>query len=92
MEDVFRILDRFKIIGVGTIFLIKNHMRSVISVGDIFYDIQGNRFKVTGIEIPRCTSESMDFEDLPLGLRFEQLDGVEVAGNILVRSSENLTK
>ena len=86
MRDVFRILDRFRITGRGMVYTIKNYAHSLIRVGDVLYDLWGNRFKVTGIEMFRRMPDGMGSEDLPRGLMFELMDGVEAEGNILIRS------
>ncbi len=98
MGEVFRIQERFRITGRGTVYTIKNygiylyhginlyHGHSTIRVGDILYDLQSNRFKVVGIEMFRRIPEGMGIEDMPLGLMFELMDGVEAKGNLLVRS------
>jgi hypothetical protein len=86
MGDVFRIQERFRITGRGTVYTIKNYGHSTIRVGDILYDLQSNRFKVMGIEMFRGIPGGMGIEDMPLGLMFELMDGVEAKGNLLVRS------
>ncbi len=90
MPDVFRILDRFKITDRGTIYTVKNHAHSNIRIGDVLYDFQSNRFKVKGIEMFRRIPDGMSIEDMPIGLMFELMDGVEVEGNMLVRSLEDV--
>ena len=91
MTDVFRILDRFKITGRGTVYTVKNYSHSNIRIGDILYDLQSNRFKVKGIEMFRRIPNGMDIEDMPLGLMFELMDGAEAEGNMLVRSLEDVS-
>lgn len=86
MTDVFRILDRFKITGRGTVYTVKNYARSNIRIGDVLYDFQSNRFRVKGIEMFRRIPDGMSIEDMPLGLLFELMDGVEAEGNMLVRN------
>ena len=90
MADVFRILDRFKITGRGTVYTVKNYAHSNIRIGDVLYDLQSNRFIVKGIEMSGRIPDGMSREDMPLGLLFELVDGVEVAGNMLVRSPRNV--
>lgn len=86
MRDVFKILDRFKITGRGTIYTIKNYNHSNICIGDILYDLQNNCFKVKGVEMVRRIWGEKNIEDRPLGVMVELLDGVEAEGNMLVRS------
>ena len=91
MSDVLRIIDRFKLTGGRTIYLVKNYLHSPICIGDLFFDLRGNRFKVEGIEMVRRCPEGTRFEDLPLGLCFELVDGVDAEGNILVRSLQDIS-
>ncbi len=91
MEDVFRIIERFKLTGRGTIYIIKLSRNSVLNLGDILFDLHGNKFKVSGIEIcGRYWNNIPPIEELPRGIKFEQLSGVEVEGNILVRDLTNI--
>ena len=60
-------------------------------MGDVLSDLRGNRFEVSGIEMyRRKRPEGKTLEDMPLGLMFKQLDGMEVFGNILVSDLENI--
>lgn len=59
-------------------------------IGDILCDLQGKRFKVKGIAMFRRFKEYINFNEIPLGIMFEQMDGVEANGNILVRSLEDI--
>lgn len=90
MSEVFRILERFKITGRGTVYTIKKDEQTNIRIGDILFDLQGNRFKVRGIEMFRRLTEHFDFDKMPLGIMFELMDGVEAYGNILLRSLEDI--
>ena len=86
MENVFRISDRFKIAGIDTVYTVKNYVHSNVRIGDILYDLQGNRFKVKSIEMFRQILDETSMEDMPLGIILECMDGVEAEGNILVRN------
>lgn len=86
MENVFRISDRFKIAGIDTVYTVKNYVNSNVRIGDILYDLQGNRFKVKSIEMFRQILDETSMEDMPLGIILECMDGVEAEGNILVRN------
>lgn len=91
MGDILRILDRFRITGRGIVYTVKINKDACIRMGDILSDLKENRFEVSGIEMSRRKmSEGKTLEDMPLGLMFKQLDGVEVFGNILVRDLENI--
>ena len=91
MSDVLRILDRFRITGRGIVYTVKINKDAYIRMGDVLSDLRGNRFEVSGIEMcRRKMPEGKTLEDIPLGLMFKQLDGVEVFGNILVNDLENI--
>lgn len=90
MGNVFRILDRFKIAGTGTIYTVKNCTHSTIRIGDILYDLQGNRFRVKGIEMFRQILDEASRDDMPLGIMLEYMDGVEAEGNLFVKNQENI--
>ena len=90
MGEVLRIQDRFKITGRGMVYFVKIYNHSTIHIGDVFYDLQGYRFKVAGIEMIRRIPDDKDPEDMPVGLLFEPVDGVEVEGNILVSSLSDI--
>ena len=77
MENVFRISDRFKIAGIDTVYTVKNYVHSNVRIGDILYDLQGNRFKVKSIEMFRQILDETSMEDMPLGIILECMDGVE---------------
>ncbi len=83
---VFRITDKFRISGVGIVYMLKIDKGNTIHVGDIYQDLRGSHFKIRGIEmIHRMISSSISYDELPIGVLFELLDGVEVSGNILVK-------
>ena len=48
--DIFRIIERFKIADRGTVYVLRGSQVDELKLEDILYDLQGNRFKVTGIE------------------------------------------
>lgn len=85
MADVLRIVDKFVITGIGTVYMVKHSKDAIIRVGDIFYDLRGNKFAVKGIEMfRRKILADVDIENMPVGLLFDVVDGVEVHGNLLV--------
>lgn len=85
MADVLRIVDKFVITGMGTVYMVKPCKDATIRVGDTFYDLRGNKFAVKGIEMfRRKMLADVAIENLPIGLLFDRVDGVEVHGNILV--------
>lgn len=85
MSEVFRIIDRLKITGRGIVYTVEIPKGFTVRVGDILFDLRGNRFKVKGIEMFRRIPDGKLIEDMPVGLLFELLDKIEAAGNIMVR-------
>lgn len=90
MADVLRILDRFMITGRGLVYTVKNNKNTVIKAGDLYYDLQGHRFKVKGIEEFCGNIKEFSIEERPLGFMLEMLDGADVTGNILVTDLKNI--
>lgn len=91
VEDDLCILDRFRITGRGVVYTVKISKGCIIHIGDVLLDLRGNRFEVSGIEMFRgIIAEGKSFEDMPLGLMFKQLDGVEAYGNILVKDLNDI--
>lgn len=83
--EVFRIIDRFIITGRGTVYMVDIRKGADMHIGDILLDLRGNHFKVKGIEMLRRILAEQSMEDMPVGLLFELMDGVEACGNILIR-------
>lgn len=67
MAKVFRILDRFKIAGSGTVYMIKNDPDMSLHLEDILYDLKGHRFQIIGFEMFRHLISDIPFEKLPVG-------------------------
>lgn len=88
MADVLRILDRFHITGRGTVYLLKVNKDVPIHIGDVFFDLRGNQFKVKGIEMDRRFLADYNMKDTPIGILFETVSRKDVEGNILVRDLE----
>ena len=65
MADILRIQERFNITGRGLVYTVKYNKGELIHVGDIFYDLQGHRFKVQGIEMFRRITEDIPWDELP---------------------------
>lgn len=77
--------------GRGVVYTVKINKGACIRMGDVLSDLRGNRFEVSGIEMcRRKRPEGKTPEDMPLGLMFKQLDGMEVFGNILVSDLEDI--
>ena len=91
MAAVLRIIDRFKITGRGTVYTVENCFHSEIRIGDLFFDLHGNRFKIKGIEMFHRFLEGVGPDDWPLGLLFDPIDGTDVVGNILVSDQSEIS-
>ena len=90
MAKVFRILDRFKITGRGTVYMIKNDPDMSLHLEDILYDLKGHRFQIIGFEMFRHLISDIPFEELPVGILFRALDEVEAEGQIFVDSFNDI--
>ncbi len=86
MSEVFRIIDRFKVTRRGSVYAVEIPKGFAVRIGDILFDLRGNKFKVKGIEMFRRIPESKLIEEMPMGLLFELLDKVEASGNILAKA------
>lgn len=60
MDKILRIKERFNITGRGIIYVVEMKNDTVIRIGDVFEDLRGNRFRLSGIEMFRRTLEKMD--------------------------------
>lgn len=91
MNEVGRILNRFKIPGRGILYIIKFNQRSNLKLGDVLYDLRGNQFRIIAFEMIRRSSENIGSQDeLSQGIMFEFINGNEVQGNILVKEIQNI--
>ena len=90
MDKILRIKERFNITGRGIIYVVEMKNDTVIRIGDVFEDLRGNRFRLSGIEMFRRTLEKMDGDYQEIGLMFELIDKKEVQGNFLVMGRTKL--
>ncbi len=88
--EVFRIFDRFKITGRGPVYMLQDYLVNNLKLDDILYDLQGNRFKVTGIEHFGCNLIGDYNRHMPVGVLFEKMDGIDAEGFILLRKQPNI--
>lgn len=84
MATILRILNKFYIKNQGMVYTTKNESYpNTFKIDDIFFDLQGNRFKIKGIEmikLANVTNISLD----TTGVMLEALDNCEVQGQLLV--------
>ncbi len=85
MADVFRIQERFEMVGRRVVYTVKIPPGAAIRRGDILLDLRGNHFKVQGAEEMPGRIPYGNFADMPTGVVLEATDGVQVSGTILVR-------
>lgn len=88
--NILRIQNRFTITGRGTVYTVEYKKGADIRIGDLFYDLHGNRFEVKGIEMQKGCFSDIPFDEQPRGLLVELLDGVEALGTILVSELDNV--
>lgn len=84
MADVFRIQERFEMVGRGVVYTVKISPGAEFRIGEILLDLRGNHFKVQEAEMPGRIPYG-NFADMPTGVVLEPTDGVQVSGTILVR-------
>lgn len=85
ISNVFRIIDWLNITGTGLIYIIRIDDNSILRIGDVLYDLQGNSFKVKGIEMFHTQFKDLEYGKDVVGIMFDSVDGIGVEGNILVR-------
>ena len=79
MGIILRIKDRFNITGRGKIYLIEMKSDAVIKIGDVFEDLTGNRFRISGIEMfDRYLETTQHGEYCEIGVMFDLVDKKEV--------------
>ena len=86
MIVVLRIIDRFEIKGRGTVYIVKNLNDCELRVGDTFFDLLGNHFKLKGIEMFRRIPTDNAVDEYPLGIMLEKVNGKSVQGNLLLQN------
>lgn len=90
MDEIFRITDRFLIEGRGCVYMIYLAKDSVLRMEEILFDLQGKRFRVKGFEMVRRLPGGRNGAEMPVGVMLEAMEGVEAAGNILVREVSDI--
>ena len=86
MTDIFKIIDRFDLSTQRTIYMLKMSKGAVLKLGTFLFDLHGNGFKVTGIEMgTRCWERFPLSEEFPIGVLLESASGADVEGTILVK-------
>ncbi len=78
------------ITGRGIIYVVEMKNDTVIRIGDVFEDLRGNRFRLSGIEMFRRILEKMDGDYQEIGVMFELIDKKEVQGSFLVKGKTKL--
>ena len=84
MNIILRVIDSFNITNRGKIYQTVNETYpSSFKLNEVFYDLLGFRFKVTGIPMHRSIApEQVKWDEHEL--MFENIDGEEIHGTILV--------
>ena len=90
MEDILRIQERFNITGRGTVYTVKYNKGASMRLGDLFYDLHGNRLKIKGIEMFRGHINDVSVKERTIGILFELVDDVEAMGSILVSELKSI--
>lgn len=90
MGEVFRIVERFEIQGRGPIYMLKCSTEANLKLDDVLFDLQGNRFRVKGLEHMRFMISYVEPKDRPIGVLVELLDGREAEGKILINGIKDI--
>lgn len=84
MAIILSIIDKFHIKDRGLVYRVKDLTHpNVLRLGDTLQDLQGNYFKVTGMEMIR-RQPGTEASANELGILLESLDNTEVQGSFLV--------
>lgn len=89
MSKEFKVLDRFHLPNLGTVYSVKGPAKVDLYLHDILYDIQGNRFEIEAVE--QCEYWEIP-KDPPQGLLLKEIDGVSVQGDRLAKNMEDFGK
>ena len=77
---VYKIVDYIKLQGIGEVYFLDGCKQTVLRLDDILHDSSGNRFRVKSFEMINRHYDDMDIEDIPVAMRFDNIDGVSIAG------------
>lgn len=86
MADVLRIINQLKIEGRGILYTVMKSKGTVLRSGDIYFDLQGNRFRVDGVEMLRRILDESESNSQFAGIIIEGLDHTGLCGSVLVSS------
>lgn len=84
MSDIFRIIDRIHIEGRGTIYTTTIPKGANLHISDHLFDLNGNSFKVKGLEIREIFISDIPLHERPVDILLESADKTEPDGDILV--------
>ena len=90
MKDVYKIIDSLSIEGRGDVYVLKCFSSSQLKIGDMLFDLTGNRFKIKGFAMFR-RSLGASFPEDQADVLFELVDGVKVDGHYLLRSPYDIS-
>lgn len=90
MTAILRIIDRFEITGRGTIYTVKLCQNCELHMGDIFFDLLGNQFRLKGIEMIRRLPNGNAVAESPTGIMLENVNGNSVQGNLLQKNDSRV--
>ena len=90
MKDVYKIIDKLSIKGRGDVYVLKCFSSSQLKIGDILFDLMGNRFKITGFAMFRRIMGASYPKDLS-DVLFELVDGIAASGAYLLRSPYDIS-
>lgn len=90
MKDVYKIIEKLSIAGHGDVYTLKCFFSSQLKIGDILFDLTGNRFQITGFATYRRNMDVHYPEDQVDAL-LELVDGVSANGSYLLRDPHDIS-
>ena len=91
MPVVVRIKDRFRLTDRGTVYIVQACECAELYADGVLYDLQGNSFRLTSVEMIQHTHVNSLFEQRNTGILLQPLDGTDVKGNILVTARADVS-
>ena len=86
MSEKYIILDSFDLTGRGRVYIILIPQDVIIYVGDTLFDSHNNRFIIREIDmIESFKKHTVDSDKYPVGIFLDNINGVEVYGNVLTK-------
>ncbi|MGT2950113.1 ATP-grasp domain-containing protein [Streptococcus cuniculi] len=91
MIEVYRIIDRFTITDKGFVYSFETKAVQSLKLNDIVYDLQGNEFQVSGVEMIRRAPNQADNGSVnQQGFFIQSKSGKQAMGSILLKKKPTI--